>query len=565
MGGAAQVQFTQTEVRNQTPGGGYDDVGALGQTLYLLVVTGTIVAAIDGDALYSGVVGEALQGLVNLPGQFAGGGHDEAVDRIVGVRLGHEQVDDGQEICGGLSGAGLRDTYQVLLFENVGDALLLHGRAFVEVHVVEGIEKVVAEGEVFKVHNIYMVVCSAFGISFLLLLRRALVEHEGDDGEHDVGNPYGQGGREAGIRREGGRHRLEHDVAETERQTGTQRHAHAAFPLLRGQRHAYEREDEGGEGGGESFVVFHLEGIDALHAAQFLLVDKFGQFGQRQRLLLILDIEEVGGLHHDDGVERGVCADFLAHAFEGADADVPQRPTVAAVSQRVVLDALRRQVRHEFAVFKFVEREAVAALGLVVEAGDVGHDARVGLHLDVVGLCDGLLLDIGVLKVDTCHVAAGDDVGAEDEGRYGDEGCGKHVGPQQPPETHAGGFHGDNLRTRCQFGGEEDDGYENEERTEQVDKVGDEVQEVVENDLIGRDVALGKLVNLLVIVEDDGDEYDDGYQEDVGGKKLLDDIPIQFLGHNVVFQLSYQACHALNGRRAAGCGVCSHGHKVRFF
>ena len=68
-----------------------------------------------------------------------------------------------------------------------------------------------------------------------------------------------------------------------------------------------------------------------------------------------------------------------------------------------------------------------------------------------------------------------------------------------------------------------------------------------------------------MVIGDDGDEYDDGYQEDVGGKKLLDDIPIQFLGHNVVFQLSYQSCHALDGRRAAGCGVCSHGHKVRFF
>ena len=39
-------------------------------------------------------------------------------------------------------------------------------------------------------------------------------------------------------------------------------------------------------------------------------------------------------------------------------------------------------------------------------------------------------------------------------------------------------------------------------------------------------MALGYLVNLLVEVEDDGNDHDDGDEEDVGAEELVDDVAV---------------------------------------
>ena len=134
----------------EASGGGYDDVGALGESSALLFVALAVIAAIHGHAVDVHIVGKALEGLVNLAGEFAGGGHDEAVDGVGGVWLLLEEGEYGQKIGRCLAGAGLCDAYDVASLKEMRDALLLHGRALFEVHVPDGVEDVVGKGKVVE-------------------------------------------------------------------------------------------------------------------------------------------------------------------------------------------------------------------------------------------------------------------------------------------------------------------------------------------------------------------------------------------------------------------------------
>ncbi len=355
----------------------------------------------------------------------------------------------------------------------------------------------------------------------------AAVEHRCDEGENDVGQPHGEHGGPSGIDGKGGRYRLEQDVGEAQRDAHADARAHAALALLARQAHADERQDEGGEGGGEAFVVLHFKRAHAGCSAQFLAVDELVEFGHCHGFLLSAHVEKVLGLHHDDGVELLSAFQFLAHPFQRADFVLPQCPREAAVGQRIVLNALRREVRHELLVHELVEREAVAALRHVVEVGDIGHHAGVHLHLHVVHRGDvRLLLDVPVLKVHPCHVALRYDIGTEQVGGQGDECRREHIGTEQPPETHARALHGDDFRIVRQLRGEENDGDEHEERTEEVGEVGHEVDVVIEDDFLHGRVALRQLVNLLVEVENHGNHHDDGDEEDVRAQELVDDVVV---------------------------------------
>jgi len=133
-------------VADEAAGGGDDDVGAQLQGALLLFVADAVVAAIDADAGdVVEVVGEALHGLVNLLGQFAGGGHDDTVDGIAREAAVAQLREDGEEVGGCLAGSGLCDTDEVAALQEWGDGLFLNGGALGEVHVVEGIEDVVVE------------------------------------------------------------------------------------------------------------------------------------------------------------------------------------------------------------------------------------------------------------------------------------------------------------------------------------------------------------------------------------------------------------------------------------
>ena len=119
------------------------------------------------------------------------------------------------------------------------------------------------------------------------------------------------------------------------------------------------------------------------------------------------------------------------------------------------------------------------------------------------------------------------DVGSEQETAEGNDGGTHHVGAQQATETHARALHRDNLGIVGQFRGKENDGDEDEQRTEEVGKIGNEIDVVVENDLLHRGVATRELVDLLVEVENHGNHHDDGDEEDVGAEKLVDDVAVE--------------------------------------
>ena len=102
-----------------------------------------VVAAVYGQAAHGDVVGEALHLLVDLSRQLVGWHHDDAFHLRVGLGVG-EEVDEREEVCGGLARARLGAGYEVVAVEDEVDALLLDRCALLEVHGIECIKDVVA-------------------------------------------------------------------------------------------------------------------------------------------------------------------------------------------------------------------------------------------------------------------------------------------------------------------------------------------------------------------------------------------------------------------------------------
>ena len=301
--------------------------------------------------------------------------------------------------------------------------------------------------------------------------------------------------------------------------------AHAALALARGQGHAYQRQDKRGEGGGDALVVLQLELLDVGKAALPLPRDVVAQLGTGHHLLLVLHDEEVGRLHLQHGVHARALGDAFAHAVHLAQHVVLEHPLVHG--RGVVDDGARRQVRHQLLALELVQRKAVARLAVVLEAVDVGNDARVYLELDVARRVGLARLVVLVLKVEAGLAALGDDVGAQAIGDHRDDACRHHVGAKHALEAHARGEHGDDFGILRQLRGEEDDGNEDEQRAEQVGEVGDEVQVVVEDDGVPRGIVRHEAVLPLVEVEHHGDGDNQGNGKHVGAQEFLDDVPVQ--------------------------------------
>ena len=357
------------------------------------------------------------------------------------------------------------------------------------------------------------------------LLGRPFVEEEGNEGVEDVGNPDGNHGGHVAVDGEGGGDGLEHDVREAQGQPDAQVQTHAALALARGQGHAYQRQDERGEGGGDALVVLQLELLDVGKAALPLPRDVVAQLGTGHHLLLVLHDEEVGRLHLQHGVHARALGDAFAHAVHLAQHVVLEHPLVHG--RGVVDDGARRQVRHQLLALELVQRKAVARLAVVLEAVDVGNDARVYLELDVARRVGLARLVVLVLKVEAGLAALGDDVGAQAVGDHRDDACRHHVGAKHALEAHARGEHGDDFGILRQLRGEEDDGNEDEQRAEQVGEVGDEVQVVVEDDGVPRGIVRHEAVLPLVEVEHHGDGDNQGNGKHVGAQEFLDDVPVQ--------------------------------------
>ena len=106
-----------------------------------LLAVGT---SVDCDRRQGQIVAESIHLALDLLGKFAGGSHDQAVDKSVG--LGHfgQQVDYGQQICGGFAGAGLRDGYEVVAVEHHRYCFFLYRGALLEVHGIKRVKQIVA-------------------------------------------------------------------------------------------------------------------------------------------------------------------------------------------------------------------------------------------------------------------------------------------------------------------------------------------------------------------------------------------------------------------------------------
>jgi len=132
-------------VGDEPPGGGDDHVRAQRQALLLLFEEDAVVASVDRHAADGQEVGESLHLLVDLLGQLAGGGHDDAVDGVRGVGAFGQFVEDGQHVGGGLAGARLCHGDEVAALEDDGDGLFLYGGALFEAHGVQCLQHLVVQ------------------------------------------------------------------------------------------------------------------------------------------------------------------------------------------------------------------------------------------------------------------------------------------------------------------------------------------------------------------------------------------------------------------------------------
>ena len=139
-----QVAIPHLQMRQESAGGGDDHVGALLQTMLLLGETAAVGTAVNGERGDRQIVGEPLHLVVYLHGEFARGGHDDAVDGVRGIIAVSQPLDYGQQVSGRLAGTGLGDSHEVLALQRRRNGHGLDGGALVEVHGVKCVEYVVS-------------------------------------------------------------------------------------------------------------------------------------------------------------------------------------------------------------------------------------------------------------------------------------------------------------------------------------------------------------------------------------------------------------------------------------
>ena len=117
--GEVEAEGALAEVIQESARGGDHDIDAIGEGFALGTVTD---AAVDEAGTESGELAELEEIVVGLLGEFAGGFEDETTRA---GSVGAETAEDGEGKCGGLAGAGLGGSNDVLAFEEEWDGLLL--------------------------------------------------------------------------------------------------------------------------------------------------------------------------------------------------------------------------------------------------------------------------------------------------------------------------------------------------------------------------------------------------------------------------------------------------------
>ena len=119
------LYIAHIEVGDHAAGCADNDIGPLGQGLFLIREIAAVAASIYGDGADGRKIGEALQVLGDLDSQFARGDDDEGIHLVLGPG-GQQPMNDGEKEGGSLTGAGLCGCYDIFAGKNEGDHLFLY-------------------------------------------------------------------------------------------------------------------------------------------------------------------------------------------------------------------------------------------------------------------------------------------------------------------------------------------------------------------------------------------------------------------------------------------------------
>ena len=107
-------------------------------------------AAVDGNGAQRGVANNTEGKLVDLFGQFPGGGHDQDSDRLALNRVLHKMLYGRQNKGRCFAGAGLRQAEQIAPLKDRRNGLLLNRGRLGEAALLNCLGDVIVEMEIVK-------------------------------------------------------------------------------------------------------------------------------------------------------------------------------------------------------------------------------------------------------------------------------------------------------------------------------------------------------------------------------------------------------------------------------
>ena len=194
----------------------------------------------------------------------------------------------------------------------------------------------------------------------------------------------------------------------------------------------------------------------------------------------------------------------------------------------VVANTVGGDSHGERLALKMLQRSAVAHAAAFLERLDIQDSPRLHLHLHIARILFGDMFDVLVGEVEHLARRRRNDITAQDKGYDEKKSGGEKIGQHQAMVTYPCRHHRDNLAVARQFGSEENDRYEDKQRTEHIGIVGYERQVVVEDDLARRYLILIEIDHLLRQVEDDGDAQNQHYRKEESAEELANNIPVEF-------------------------------------
>ena len=276
-------------------------------------------------------------------------------------------------------------------------------------------------------------------------------------------------------------------------------------------------------------MVLHLERLDISAAPFALTLHVPPQFRRGHLLRLFAGDEHLFGRDRQGDIECVAARERLPHAGENAAGIGIQMPVI----QRIIIDAVGSGALDKRFALEMLDRAAVADIAAALEGLDIQNGTGLDLQLHVPGMLAREMIHVFIRKIEHPLTAPWYDPSAQDNTEYAEQRSRKSVWHHQPVITHAGSLHGDDLRVARQLARKENDGDEDEQRTEHIHIIGDEGQVIIEDDLRERDLVLEEIVHLLGQVKDDGDGQYQHNGEKECPQKLPNYIPIKLLQFSI--------------------------------